>query len=239
VIRTLESEDLNRIANDPEVRPWLGGEGFIDLTEIAANPDNICLLTPNRDGAYVLHKLQSGMYEAHSLALETARGKPMLTLMRDGFRWMFTATDALEICTKCPDGNPAAARWADLAGFRETFRREGAFDGRGVSYRTLHYPDWILKDRRNQKEGERFHEVLEALRPHSHADDPAHDFWVGATVEGCRRGNISKAVAMYNRWAVFAGYMQSTILSVMPPVANIGDAVVHLMDEQVQVLRLL
>ena len=30
--RTMDAERLNEIANNADVRPWLGGEGRIDLT---------------------------------------------------------------------------------------------------------------------------------------------------------------------------------------------------------------
>jgi hypothetical protein len=241
VIRTLDPTAFNLIANDPCVRPWLGGTGPVDLAAVVSDPDNICLLTPNEDGGYILHKLRPGLYEAHSLALESARGKPMLTLMRDGFRWLFTATECCEIVTKVPDESPGAARWADLAGFRELYRREGCFDLNGqivgVSFRSLDYQSWVLKDSRNRRDGEAFHAQLSALKPHLHDDDPVHDAWVGATLEGCRQGNIQKAISLYNWWAALAGYYQPTILSVAPPVLHQGDAVVTLINGELSFLK--
>lgn len=241
--RTLDASVFNRIANHPCVRPHLGGEGVLDLTANVENPDNYAFLTPHDDGGYLVVNLQPGLYAAHTLALPSARGRPMLELMRDGFRFMFTATDAVEIVTTCPDSNEAGARWADAAGFRETFRREACFNlnGRtvGASYRSLAYGDWVLRDKRNHREGQEFHDLLASLKPHNHPDDPVHDAWVGATIEGCIRGNICKSIAMYNRWSVQAGYVQSHILSVTPPLVNIGDAVVHLVDDRPHVLRLI
>jgi hypothetical protein len=239
----LNPEPFNTLANNPCIRPWIGGTEPLDLTALVLDPENYCFLTDCHQGGYVVRKIHLGLYECHSLALESARGKPMLRLMRDGFRYLFCATPCIEVVTTCPDGNPAASRWADLAGFREAFRREGSFNmgGQmvGASYRSLTYADWVFKDVRNRKDGEVFHEVLEAVRPHSHPDDPAHDYYVGATVEGCRRGNIEKAVMWYNRWAAHAGYMQARIVSVTPPVLDIGDAIVHLVDDQPSVLRLI
>lgn len=242
MIRTLDAGAFNRIANDPCVRPWLGGtEPIPDLTPTVANPENICLLTPEGDGGYILVKLRPGLYEAHSMALASARGRPMLTLMRDGFRWLFTATECCEIVTQVPDKSPGAERWAHLAGFRELYRREACFnlDGEivGVSFRSLEYQDWVLKDARNRKDGEAFHAQLAALKPHSHADDPVHDAWVGATLEGCRQGNIGKAVSLYCHWASLAGYFQPTILSVHPPSIHQGDAIVSLSNGEPTFLK--
>lgn len=242
MIRSLDPAPFNLLANDQCVRPWIGGTDPLDLSPVISNPENYCFLTECGQGAYIVRQLHLGLFECHSLATPPARGKPMLRLMRDGFRYLFTATPAIELVTTCPDGNPAAARWADLAGFREVYRREGSFNMGGTmvgaSYRSLAYADWVLKDPRNRIEGEAFHEMLEAHRPHTHPPDPVHDAYVGATVEGCRQGNIAKAAMWYNRFAGHAGYMQSEVLSVTPPVCNIGDAIVHLVDGQPQVLRL-
>jgi hypothetical protein len=243
VIRSQHPAPFNALANAPSVRPWLGyGLAPLDLTAQVQNLANVCLLTPEHDGAYILIQLQPGLYEAHSMALPEARGSAMARLMRDGFQYMFTATDCVEVTTRCPDGNPAASRWADLAGFKASFRREACFPLAdqivGCSYRSLLYRDWVLKDGRNAHEGQRFHALLHAVQPDNHPDDRVHDAWVGATIEGIRRGNIQKAVALFNRWAVFAGYHPAEILSETPPVVFTGDAVVSLVDDQPHILRL-
>ncbi len=59
---------------------------------------------------------------------------------------------------------------------------------------------------------------------------------VGATIAGCLAGNIVKAVSLFNRWAVQAGYMPSTILSLTPPTIHTGDAILTLHEGQVQIL---
>lgn len=244
--RSLNAKPFNRIAAHPEVRPWLGyGMEDIDLTALVENPNNVCFLTEDEDGGYILAKLKPGLYSAHTLALPSARGKPMLSCMRDGFSTMFTATDAEEIVTMVPDGNEAASRWADVAGFRETFRREGFFPLMdqmvGASFRSLRYEDWVLKDPRHGKLGELFHERLDEAREekgsHTHADDPVHNRWVGATLSSAIEGNLVKAVGHFNRWAVQSGYPQSQIVSVNPPVLDIGQGVVQLVSGCLDVLK--
>jgi hypothetical protein len=215
----------------------------MDLTKVVEDPSNICLLTPEGDGGYLVVRLDPGLYEAHSLALPKARGLPMLRLMREGFAYLFTATDATEVVTLVPDGNPAADQWAKLAGFRETFRREDVFPLMdrlvGASYRSLGYADWVLRHRPNRDAGEAFHELLHAASPDlaTHPHDPVHDAFVGATIAGCKAGNTMKAVALFNRWAAQAGYQRATVISLYPPVIHTGDAVLGLQDGEVVVLK--
>lgn len=242
MFRTLDPSPFNRIANHPDVLPWLGVEGAADLTPLVSNPDNICLLTDEADGGYILHRRDHGLYEAHSMAVPEARGKRMLQLMREGFAFMFTATDAVEIATFCPDGNLAADRWGQIAGFREQYRREGVFLHDGIrvggSYRSLTYQDWVLKDRDNLHVGQGFHAMLAAsgFEP-EHADDPVHDHWVGATIKGCIAGQSVKAVALYNRWASVAGYLPARLLATAPPVVDIATCVLGLGPQGPRVLR--
>ena len=243
-MRTLDATAINRIANDPCVRPWLGGSGELNLSGVAGNPENFVFLTKAQDGAYVLNRLDLGLYEAHSLALPSARGRPMLELMRDGFRYMFTATEAVEIVTKVPDGNRMAHRWAEVAGFRETERREACFDLNGeivgVSFRSLTYQEWVCRDPRNKREGELFHERLESAKGSPiHDEDARHDAWVGATIEGIRAGNIRKAVALYARHAAQVGYYAPQILSETPPTLFQGDAVVSMLNGEPCILKVI
>ncbi len=238
MIRSLDPAPFNRIFNDPEVRPWMGhGYEFQDLGVVVTNPANYCFLTPNRDGGYIVARLDDGLYVAHTLALQSARGRPMLQLMRDGFAYMFTATDAVEIVTTCPDGNDAGARWADTAGFRETHRRETWFplgnEIVGTSFRSLGYADWVPRHEPNRRLGALFHDQLQIA---THADDPIHDAWVGATVAGCQAGNIEKAVRLYNRFALQTGYHPAAILSTIPPLIDTGDAIVGLDNGALDIL---
>lgn len=243
--RSLDPAPFNRIFNEPSVRPWMGyGLEPADLTGLVTDPANYCLLTPNSDGAYIVARLDPGLYVAHTLALPSARGKPMLKLMQDGFCYLFTATDAIEITTLVPDSNPAADRWAGIAGFRETFRREAFFPLAacgtvGGSFRSLTYGDWVLRHNPNRSEGEAFHAKLHAASPSlaDHPHDPVHDAWVGATIAGVRQGNVAKAVSLFNRWAAQAGYQRAQIVSEKPAVIHTGDAILTMIGGEVEVLK--
>lgn len=240
--RTLDAAAFNVIASDPEVRPWLGyadPTAEIDLTPQVSNPDNFAFLTPMEDGGYILLKLQAGLYAAHTLALPSARGRPMLRLMREGFSTMFTATDCIEIVTQVPDGNSAAIGWSNLAGFRDVYRREACFplmgERVGCQYRSLDFQSWALGDRDNRTLGQQFHAAIHGLVD-NHPEDPVHDAWVGATIACAQNQNTIKGVGLYNRFASAAGYHHCTVLSLTPPLVDTGDALLTILNGSVEVL---
>jgi hypothetical protein len=242
--RVLEASEFNKIAAHPDVKPWIGGDpdAEVDLTNLVANPANYCFLTDRGMGGYILVNKGNGLYEAHTLAMPSDRGKAMLNLMRKGFAFMFLATDCTMVTTLVPDGAIHAASWARLAGFRNSFRREAFFrlDGRfvGGTFMNLSYEDWVAKAPGLVEQGQAFHGMMDRVRLEgSHADDDIHDRWVGATIAAIKAGNLIKAIGLYNRWATIAGYVQSHILSVNPPLVDIGDAVIQLIDGRMDVLK--
>jgi hypothetical protein len=242
MIRSFDPEPFNEIFAEPTVRPWMGfGMEARDLAPLVRDPANYCFLTDNRQGGYILHRLDQGLYAAHTLALPAARGTPMFRLMIEGFAFMFTATDAVEIVTMVPDGNENGDRWAQIAGFRDVFRRDACFtlidELVGASFRSLAYGDWVLRDAHNRMVGEHFHEVLVKHGAEvNHPADRVHDYWVGATIRGARRGNLAKSVALFNRWAAQAGYLPARIISVTPPVVDIHTSVIGLSPDGIEVL---
>ena len=237
-MRTMNAEALNLVAAHPEVRPWLGLSdplAEINLASVTENPNNFAFLTKQGDGAYMLLKIQPGLYAAHTLAMPSARGKPMFKLMREGFATMFLTTDAVEIVSQVPDGNEAAENWSALAGFRNTFRREAYFplmgERVGCQFKSLMYGDWCVKDRDNLVHGQALYERAFG----SSSEDPVYAAWIGATIRGCFAGNATKAVGLYNRWAPVAGYAEAKLVSATPPVVGIGDAVIGLDNGRLEV----
>lgn len=223
---------FNAVANDPAVRPFMGGEdgpNGLDLAPLIENPAVVTLRAAH--GGWIYVPILAGAYELHTLFLPEGRGRPHLRAAVEGFRFMFVETDCLEILTKCPDDN-GAARWASShLGFRERFRRDDAWaPGVGVSYRAFSVDDWMARDAQCLTQGQAFHATLEAAKTGSdsplHAEDAAHDRAVGAAVLMARAGQTQKGVGLYNRWAAFAGYAQIEALS--PTVIDIRDALVEL-----------
>lgn len=241
MIRTLDATPINAIASDPEVRPWLGGDPAQtpDLTAEIANLNNFAFTTLMQDGAYVLMKLQAGLYEVHTLALPPARGRPMLRLMRTMLRTMFTGSDAVEIVTRIPDGNENAMAWSDLAGFRSTYRREACFPlmGQivGCQYRSLTFQDWALKDKEGHTLGEQFRATV---RPLSNVQpDQPYDYMMGAMIGCLQNQNAVKGVGLFNRWAAGAGFCQAELKGLTPPTVDTGDAILSCLNGSTEVLK--
>lgn len=239
--RTLKADAFNVIANDPRVRPWLGGTEPLDLSGILADVFSFGFLTDCLQGGYVYRKLADGLYEVHTLSLPEARGEPMRTAATESLARMFTETDALEVVTLVPRPNRLAAIWATRAGFREVFCRKAGFDLNGetvdASYRSLSFNDWVMRDSVNADVGAAFHEMIHRHVPDDHGDDPVHDRWVGATLRCAHSGNIGKAVTMYNRWAAQVGYLPVMLRSLNPIVLDIGTAVLSLRSDGIEVLE--
>lgn len=231
--RTFDPSPFNEIANDPAVRPWLGGEGDFNATADVFNKDNFAFLTDCRQGGYIYRKIGIGLYEVHTLALPAARGRPMLRAMWEGLAAVFLGSDAVEVVTLVPDNNKGADIWAEHAGFREMHRRDNAWmPGVGISFRSLSYADWVLKDPDNAEAGRRFHDEIHHHTTDDHGEDPVHDAWVGATMRGIREGNVGKCVALYNRYAALARYHPVAVISTSPPVLDIGSAIVQVTAER-------
>lgn len=234
--RIFNADSLNQIVKHPEVRPWLGiadPKEELDFSTIAQNPDNFLFMTECERGGYLLAKVQPGLYAAHTFALPEVRGRPMHRLMIQGFDFMFTATDCLEVASVVADGNSHAMTWANVAGFRETFRRESFIplmgEMVGGQFFSLVFQDWVQRSSACAKAGGAFHALLhDKLGHENHPEDGLHNRWVGAVVECARAGNLAKGVMFYNRWAPIAGYGQARIVSVNPPLIDMGTGLVSM-----------
>jgi hypothetical protein len=228
VRRTLDAAGFNKIANHPEVRPWIGGEGEIDLTDTIADLRNHALQIDG--GGFLLLARDQGVYEVHSLFLPEARRRS-LAAMRSGMEYMFVETDAFRLVTQVPDSHRAAAALALRGGFKEWFRLEHSALGPS-SFVSVELDGWIQGHSAFDAAGDWFHDKLrEAKGTDLHADDAAHTRAVGAAVRMIFAGNAGKGVAAYNRWAVCAGYAPVQILSAAPLVVDVVDAVVQIGED--------
>jgi len=244
MIRTLDGNIFNKIANHPDVRPFLGGNGPLDFTTFCEDIKNFCLLTDNGDGGYMVESMGNGFYKVHTLALKSARGRPMVDLMAEGFKYLFTATDCTELSTYVPDGSIAAKRFTELAKFKPTYRRENCYimgdNTVGLQFYTMTYQDWLLNSDECQITGQKFHQFIEANLDHeNHPEDEVHDKFVGATMMCCEEGNSVKGIALYNKWAALSGYEPAQILCLNPLTINIDTAILEQSKSGMDVLKLL
>ena len=238
-MRTFDASLFNTVCNHPDVRPWLGGEGEIDVTPIISNPQNYALFFGH--GGFILEAGPGASFEVHSQFTPEGR-RSSFEAMRAGMDYMFTRTNAVQLTTFLPDNNPAARGLALKGGFREWFQRANHPLGPGVQAR-IEIDAWIANTADLEADGELFHDTLEeakaaigsSLPVHPH--DPVHERYVGAAVRMFSRGQCQKGQAIYNRWAANAGYAPITLLSETPPVVDVVDAIVTLGGEEIEVLQ--
>lgn len=242
--RSMDAARFHELANDPSIRPFIGvGDEPYPIERFRAlidNPATIAIEAPH--GGWMLVPILLGVYELHTMFLRKGRGRSYFTAAAEALRYVFAATDALEVVTKCPDNNNGARWAASKVGFRERFRREDAWqEGVGISYRVLSIDDWCNSDPATRRAGQKFHAALEAAKLAkgselaAHPDDEAHDRTVGAAMLMCQAGNVGKGIAYYNRWAAFAGYAE--IEQVGVNLVDVRDAVLEIKDGQMVVVH--
>jgi len=244
VCREFSAERINVVANHPVVRPWLGGDGPLDLSSLVANPNNYLLM--NADGGVLFQQMEPGLYEAHTQFLPSCRGSDAIEAVKDALRYMFTRTDAVEIVSKVPAGNKGALGLVRAIHGQLQFTREKALlingEPVGVGYYALPIMTWAGKCEYLAASGQWFHEKLEAAKSATagaaplHDDDDAHDRYVGATVEMFQAGQIAKALGFYSRWAKFAGYGPISLIATDPILLDIGDAILAVRGDDFSVL---
>jgi hypothetical protein len=245
--RTLDARRLNAVANHPDVRPWIGGAGALDLQPLVGDPANVAIEAEH--GGWVFVKHEPGTYELHTLFAPEGRGRRCLAAWREAERFMFTATDAREIVTRVPAHNAGADFAARLCGFAERFRRRDAFltpDGGlvDVSYQARTIDDWWPRDPEALKAGEVFHAQIECAKVEAdsalpdHPEDAAHDRAAGAACLMIAARNPRKGAWFYNRWARLAGYPPIAIVGEAPLVIDVGAGViVQVIDETMEAIR--
>lgn len=72
---------INSFANHPEIRPFIGGEGDLDLTSITIDP-NVALF--GEHGGFCLSWTAPGTYEVHTMIVKQGRGRWALEAAREG-----------------------------------------------------------------------------------------------------------------------------------------------------------
>lgn len=241
--RTLDAGRLNPVANHPDVRPWLGGEGPLDLTPLVSNPQNLAYATDA--GGFLAVALGDGHYEAHSLFLPDGR-RDTVRAVRAALDHFFAASDGLELTTKAPEGNRGAAALAQLAGFTDlctlALPWPDAHVTRPTRVLTLSIDTWALRSAQALAHGVWLHEAMAAGQAQAgsahqpHADDPVHHRFTGAATLIVRAGQPAKAVRFYNRWAAVIGFQPMTLLQRFPVILDLGGMVVEHRGHEMEIL---
>lgn len=246
VTRTFDAEFVNGILNHPAVHPYISlpNQGYLDSGAILENQENVCLASEY--GCFILIRLEPGVYEVHTNFLPEGRGQHALKAAADGFTYMFTHTDCMEILTKVPQANSAAHRFSNACGFAFEFTSgqwEYPTGPTPMDHYAMRYWDWVKKADQLRLSGEWFHDLLHAEKTRngvtesSHPDDPAHDRYVGACVEMIKAGNVDKGIFLYNRWARFAGYSTVRVVAKSPLIIDIRDSLLLVSGDNFEVLK--
>lgn len=183
IIRDTTGELAEPIVNHPEVRPWVLSLGVgnhdrvIDLGRVAADPRFWILIGEGQLGCFIGIQLVDGVYEFHAAVLPEGRGAWVTTFADSAIHYMFTATDAVEIMTRVPQGYPSSLALVKSLGFSWRWNRPVLrFRGRDVPYGV-----WSL--------------VMQDWWP---PDDAGR---VAAVTSMQAAGQKEKAASWHNRWA--------------------------------------
>ena len=236
VERQFDAHFVNRVANHPEVAPFVRGYllGKMNFAEAVADQNNVFLV--GEHGAMIFHRHQPGLYECHTMTLPQGRGHWTLRFVQSCLFWIFTHTEAVEIMTRVPKGNlPALALVRAIKGVYEfTNRRGWVMDNDPVPAEiySMHVQNWIRDADGLRERGEWFHaklkqelskfgQVADQLAP-----DPQQDRHVGAACEMIFGGQPHKGVVFFNRFAAMNDLQPATLVSVNPTSVDIGLGVV-------------
>jgi hypothetical protein len=237
---------VNAVVNDPTVKPWVAGgiEGDLDVSPVLADPRNIALF--GRHGGVIFTWVQPCVYEAHTQVLPQGRGAWALQMVHATASWLFAGTDALEVLTRVPHGNRGARALVQAVQGVFEFTNPLGFvlDGELVpaDIYSLTIQTWMRTAPGLVERGHWFHDAVErefdrlGVKRVEHSDDDVHQRYAGAAVEMALAGQFHKSVALYNRWAAFAGYPGARVLSLDPPQIDISDCVLTIENGLIRVV---
>lgn len=221
---------VEEICNNPIIRVWTACDGAPACSALKYLTAPSFALFDER-GCFLALCIDPGRYVIHTNLLPHCRGQAALDTCMEALHITFTQTDATELLTMVPDNAPHVRLVARAMGFRRVFAREAIWSVNGVKHGLGFYSmtlaDWAASGACG-KAGERFHAWLEGAHGKDHADDRAHNAFVGAALDMAVAGNLTKGVEMYNRWARFAMYQPISVVSTNPPCVNIVTCTVRL-----------
>ena len=240
-------EHVNAILNDPAIFPFIsaGTTEPLDARSVLENPIHYVL---GCDDAVVMFiQIQPGIYDFHTSILPKAQhGSWRLQAGRACFEYMFTATDAYELITRCPVSNNLAHIGANLSGMHLEFSTRPFWpikDGyESMNIFTLSLPQWAEKISDLSHEGKWLHDKYKSeferlgmdVKPHP--DDFVHDKYSGIAVAMIKSGQLYKGINFYNRYAFVAGYDPIILESENPTILKCADIKMRITDESFEVL---
>lgn len=123
---------VNEVVNHPEVRPFVGPGGDLDLSAAVAAPENWFLM--GEHGGFGLIWSAPGVYEVHTFIKKAGRGVWAKQAAKDGIAFAFDH-GAKMLWTKVPEGRENVALYAMAMGMKPA----------GMSVETFGEPHRIYK----------------------------------------------------------------------------------------------
>lgn len=249
VWRELESAtEINRILNDPGVFPDISipDQKPFDVTPLVTDPRFIFLRAEG--GVIAFLPEDEYHYQVHTNFLEGYRGKYAVEASLQAYRWMFTHTNCMLLCTRVPCFNKSAEAFCEKVGASLWFERKECWPSSqgnvDCKFFSMSIDEWSRKHPKPLiASGKAFHARLkEEYARHKFAHDPhtdedSHDLAVGLCAEMIYGSQPEKAIIIYNRWAHVAGYRMINLISRNPLVVDIGEAILHVADNTFKVLQ--
>lgn len=115
--RTTDAAFVNAVVNDPSVRPSIGGEGYVDLTNAVARPEHWFLMGPH--GGFALTWSAPGVREVHTFILPEGRGKLARQAAAETIEYARSRGTRM-LWTKIPPALPHVAGFASAMGMAST-----------------------------------------------------------------------------------------------------------------------
>ncbi len=196
----------------------------VDLSAAVANPVNVSLVGDH--GAIVFFKYCDGIYEAHANALPAGRGEWMRGFTDVALKYLFCATDGVEVLTRVPEGNLASKALAMMVGMRPQFVQPNChFRGKEVlvTVYSLSLQEWSCRVDFKDVGVQFLGQIGGAAVNEDHANI------VGIACQMMASGNVRKAVVWLNRWALVT--RQPTVALISANEVRFKSGVVTIADD--------
>jgi len=217
ICREFLAERINRVLNNPRVRPFVGlpNAGPLDFGPLVADLRNYLLMTEG--GGFFLQCIDPGVYEIHTQFVPEARGRRVVEATVDMQRFMFGRTDCIEIVTKVPSGNVAATALVRKAAMQPLFSHDGS------AFYTKTLAGWA-ETARVTRESSAFLPVSDDLRR----------TMLMLAIEMAAFGQIDKGLRFYSRFSRLTNTLPLALVAINPLVFDIGEALIALRGEELE-----
>jgi hypothetical protein len=229
--RERHARRLNRVANHPEVAPWIRGslEGELDFTPVVQDDRNYLLMSQH--GGLLFTQMTPGIFEAHTSIVPEGRGEWALNMVRASLMWMFTRTDMMELVTRCPRGNLGAISLARAAGCQQAYVTPANWQLKSKmvpsTVFTLTLQQWLIDApgliERGQWVEKRLGYAGLAL---TKTPDPEAYRYMGLAFEMFQNAQVSKGLLFLKRWLPLAGHGEVELVSADPTTIGFRGAMI-------------